>query len=246
MAVAGPSLPTSPSPPARTACRTQLSSQTCLSTNHFRSSNHADLFNSRRLILLQALCRCEKTQLLWIQANPNSLCKTRRVAHPLRELLLCTEGQKGRSVSLLLATLTHSVSRKSFPCHSYENTRDGGTSALSAFQCSASSITHPEPSAPQCPPLFPVSSFDCAHLPSPGGVRWSPSLSSHQTWLRSPCTATRLTETSRQPLVTEQKKQRQCGIRPNCNPRLMLYIAIQCRETPFRERFGAIKPTPVD
>jgi hypothetical protein len=28
--------------------------------------------------------------------------------------------------------------------------------------------------------------------------------------------------------------------------RLMLYFAVQCTETPFRERFGAIKPTPVD
>jgi hypothetical protein len=32
----------------------------------------------------------------------------------------------------------------------------------------------------------------------------------------------------------------------NFAPRLMLYIAIQCTETPFRERFGAAKPTPVD
>src|SRR5229473_1875197 len=37
----------------------------------------------------------------------------------------CTEAQKCRSVSPLFATLTHSVSRKSFACHSYANTRDG-------------------------------------------------------------------------------------------------------------------------
>src|SRR5216684_342726 len=38
----------------------------------------------------------------------------------------CTGAQKCPSVSPLFATLTHSVSRKSFACHSYANTRDGG------------------------------------------------------------------------------------------------------------------------
>ncbi len=40
------------------------------------------------------------------------------------ELLRCTEAQKRLFVSPLFAALTHSVSRKSFPCHSYANTRD--------------------------------------------------------------------------------------------------------------------------
>src|SRR5713226_836587 len=48
------------------------------------------------------------------------------VYYPLRALLRCTEAQKYPSVTPLLASLTHSVSRKSFPCHSYANTRDGG------------------------------------------------------------------------------------------------------------------------
>src|SRR5712692_10418735 len=48
---------------------------------------------------------------------------------PLRELARCTEAQKCLLVSSLLATLTHSLSRKSFPCHSYANTRDGGATA---------------------------------------------------------------------------------------------------------------------
>ena len=34
--------------------------------------------------------------------------------------------QKSPSPSPLFVTLTHSLSRKSFPCHSYANTRDGG------------------------------------------------------------------------------------------------------------------------
>src|SRR5229473_3544695 len=45
---------------------------------------------------------------------------------PLRDLVRCTKAQKCLFVSPLLATLTHSSSRKSFPCHSYANTQDGG------------------------------------------------------------------------------------------------------------------------
>src|SRR5260370_13050676 len=52
---------------------------------------------------------------------------------PLPELVRCTEAQKCLSVSPLLATLTHSVSRKSFPCHSYANTRDTGATAPRFF-----------------------------------------------------------------------------------------------------------------
>src|SRR6266852_5627923 len=58
---------------------------------------------------------------------------------PLRDLVRCTEAQKCLSVSPLLATLTHSLSRKSFPCHSYANTRDGvPTASLPSF---ASAVT---------------------------------------------------------------------------------------------------------
>jgi hypothetical protein len=38
----------------------------------------------------------------------------------------CAKAQKCPSVSPLPATLTHSLSRNSFPCHSYANTRDMG------------------------------------------------------------------------------------------------------------------------
>jgi len=51
-----------------------------------------------------------------------------------RELVRCTEAQKCLFVSPLLATLTHSVSRKSFPCHSYENTRDGGITSTAELR----------------------------------------------------------------------------------------------------------------
>jgi hypothetical protein len=51
--------------------------------------------------------------------------KNTRGGIPLGDLARWTEVQKCFSVSPLLATLAHSVSRKSFPCHSYENTRDG-------------------------------------------------------------------------------------------------------------------------
>jgi len=46
--------------------------------------------------------------------------------------LRCTEAQKCRSVSPLFATLIHSSSRKSFACHSYANTQDGGATIPAA------------------------------------------------------------------------------------------------------------------
>src|SRR6266851_8761081 len=59
--------------------------------------------------------------------SPHSIAHTSRHhgGVTLRELLRCTETQKCLFLSPLLATLTHSLSRKSFSCHSYENTRDG-------------------------------------------------------------------------------------------------------------------------
>ncbi len=53
---------------------------------------------------------------------------------PLRKLVRCTEAQKCLSASPLFATLTHSVSRKSFPCHSYENIRDGGITSTAELR----------------------------------------------------------------------------------------------------------------
>src|SRR5258707_1338143 len=52
---------------------------------------------------------------------------------PLPELVRCTEAQKCLFVTPLLATLTHPVSRKPFPCHSYANTRDTGATAPRFF-----------------------------------------------------------------------------------------------------------------
>src|SRR5216684_9247447 len=59
---------------------------------------------------------------------------------PLRDLVRCTEAQKCLSVTPLLATLTHSSSRKSFPCHSYANTRDGGATIATNFERFYSSL----------------------------------------------------------------------------------------------------------
>ncbi len=88
------------------------------------SSRHSSL-NSRPFNLLQPLVKLQKSQLLYNQANPASFCKTPGVGVHLRDVGHCNEAQKCLSVTPLLATLTHSVSRKSFPCHSYENTWDG-------------------------------------------------------------------------------------------------------------------------
>jgi len=93
-------------------------------TNLADAARHSSL-NSRLFILLQTLLRSEEKQPLYNQANPNSFHKTPGVRVPL--CVGCrTEAQKCLSVSPLLATLTHFVSRKSFPCHSYANTRDRG------------------------------------------------------------------------------------------------------------------------
>jgi hypothetical protein len=45
---------------------------------------------------------------------------------PLQDYVSCAKAQKCLSASPLFATLTHSLSRNSFGCHSYANTRDGG------------------------------------------------------------------------------------------------------------------------
>jgi len=66
---------------------------------------------------------------------------------PLRKIVRCTEAQKCLSVSPLLATLTHSVSRKSFACHSYANTRDGGATVTPV---SAPSSPAPKPATYNC------------------------------------------------------------------------------------------------
>src|SRR5579859_876516 len=44
-----------------------------------------------------------------------------------------SKAQKHHFLSPLFATLTDSLSRKSFPCHSYANTRDGGATPPPIF-----------------------------------------------------------------------------------------------------------------
>src|SRR5260370_1736306 len=70
-----------------------------------------------------------RPQYVGLSDHENSVATQTRV--PLRELARCTEAQKCLSVTPLFATLTHSVSRLSFPCHSYANTRDGDTTVVS-------------------------------------------------------------------------------------------------------------------
>jgi hypothetical protein len=91
-------------------------------------------------ILLQTLGPRQKSQPLCNQANPASFQKTPGVWGPLPSPDLhesqvtshksrppsCAKAQKCLSASPLPATLAHSLSRNSFPCHSYANTRDGG------------------------------------------------------------------------------------------------------------------------
>src|SRR5260370_9680637 len=88
--------------------------------------SHQWSLNPRPVKLLQPLVPLQKSQLLWNQTNPASFCKTSGVGVPLRQLVRCTDAQKCLFVGPFLATLTHSVSRKPFPCNSYATTRDGG------------------------------------------------------------------------------------------------------------------------
>src|SRR5712664_2750294 len=93
-------------------------------TNLSYPSRHSSS-NPRPVNLLQPLCSLFTAPALSFQQLAASFCKTPGVGVPLRGGCR-TEAQKCPSVSPLPATLTHSVSRKSFPCHSYANTRDRG------------------------------------------------------------------------------------------------------------------------
>ncbi len=60
-------------------------------------------------------------------------CKNTRGGIPLQHFADCTEVQKRHFLSSLSAALTHTLSRKSFPCHSYANTRDTGATPPGFF-----------------------------------------------------------------------------------------------------------------
>jgi len=107
-------------------------------TNLSYPSRHSSS-NPRPVNLLQPLCALFTAPALSFQQLAASFCKTPGVGVPLRAGR-CTEAQKCPSVSPLPATLTHSVSRKSFPCHSYANTRDRGVTPTKLF----SPLVYPE------------------------------------------------------------------------------------------------------
>src|SRR6266851_7650509 len=94
-----------------------------------RRLHHSPRRNSFPCILLPPLGSLFSPPSLYFQSLAASFCKTPGVGVPLREFARCTEVQKCFLVSPLFATLTHSASRKSFPCHSYANTRDMGVTA---------------------------------------------------------------------------------------------------------------------
>src|SRR5229473_2691671 len=100
-------------------------------TNLSYPSRHSSS-NPRPVNLLQPLCSLFAAPVLCFQQLAASFSKTPGVGVPLRDGRY-TEAQKCPSVSPLPATLTHSVSRKSFPCHSYANTRDGGVTPPAKF-----------------------------------------------------------------------------------------------------------------
>ena len=72
----------------------------------------------------------QSPRLAIIPTPPNSSSFTRRAR----------EAQKALRASPLFATLTHSLSRKSFACHSYANTRDGRAAPSPIF---SSALVYP-------------------------------------------------------------------------------------------------------
>src|SRR5712691_3366438 len=104
--------------------------------------------NSRPFNLLQPLSPLSAAPLLCFQQLAASFPKTPGVGVPPRDGR-CTEAQKCLAVSPLLATLTSFVSRKSFPCHSYANTRDGGATAAPV----SASVSLCSPFSPQASSL---------------------------------------------------------------------------------------------
>src|SRR6266849_7260947 len=135
--------------PLRVLSRTNLA-RSSLSTS-FTSSISFTSFRLRTLFLslrsfLDSRPLFSITSALFLQNTRGGI--------PLRELVRCAEAQKCLFVSPLLATLTHSVSRKSFPCHSYANTRDGGVTVAPNFRSGSFSdfSRHPSLATRHFPP----------------------------------------------------------------------------------------------
>jgi len=145
-------------------------SQRNLSYRSRRSS-----LNPRPVNLLQPLDSLFLTPILCFQQLAASFHKTPGVG------VLFGFRPTIQSLTSAFATVTHSLSRKSFPCHSYANTREGGATGpspnlehLTSNLCFYRYMRH-------VAPLSPVPSLDCAYLPSPrGGVP--------TTRFRFPCT----------------------------------------------------------
>src|SRR5260370_20200690 len=107
--------------PLRVLSRTNLAERTSLTSSIS--------FTSFRLRTLKLSCRSFSDSRPLFSMLCGLFLQNPRGGIPFRELVRCTEAQKCPFVSPLLATLTHSASRKSFPCHSYANIRDRGATA---------------------------------------------------------------------------------------------------------------------
>ncbi len=87
------------------------------------SSTSSISFPSNLLRTLHLSCRSFHSSRPLFSTTSGLFLQNTRGGGLLRKLVRCTEAQTCLSVTPLFATLTHSVSRKSFPCHSYANTR---------------------------------------------------------------------------------------------------------------------------
>ncbi len=108
------------------------------------SSTSSISFPSNLLRTLHLSCRSFHSSRPLFSTTSGLFLQNTQGGGLLRKLVRCTEAQTCLSVTPLFATLTHSVSRKSFPCHSYANTRDGGVTVASV-QCLRASVANPAP-----------------------------------------------------------------------------------------------------
>src|SRR6266851_4377019 len=133
-------------------------------------------FTSFRLRTLKLSCRSFSDSRPLFSITSALFSQNTRGGIPLRDLVRCTEAQKRLFVSPLLATLTHYSSRKSFPCHSYANTRDGGVT-IAPVSASVSLCLDGNPFLSSFkPPVSSPQNHNHPHCPGGGGAHSRSSL----------------------------------------------------------------------
>ncbi len=110
------------------------------------SSTSSISFPSNLLRTLHLSCRSFHSSRPLFSTTSGLFLQNTQGGGLLRKLVRCTEAQTCLSVTPLFATLAHSVSRKSFPCHSYAKPGMGVSPSLQfPFRCLRASVANPAP-----------------------------------------------------------------------------------------------------